>query len=62
MMRKTPNCPICQEDELVLYRAGDTFRLLCVECSWRTSGPILDGVDIDDAIAAAVAKAQEPSE
>lgn len=54
MMRNLPNCPRCSEPELCLYRAVDLWVCFCIECGWRTSQPLVDGVDIDDAIAAAV--------
>lgn len=59
MMRNLPPCPSCQEDELCIYRAGNSFRLWCSECGWRVSGELIIGQDLD-AVIAAVVKAETP--
>jgi C4-type Zn-finger protein len=60
MTTRTLDCPICGEDGLIVYRAVETMRLVCSECGWRTTKPLVAGVDLDEAIAAAVQAAQKP--
>jgi ribosomal protein L37AE/L43A len=60
MMRILPPCPRCQEDELRLSRAGNQLWMHCYECGWKSGiVTVADDQTIDDAIAAAVAKAKE---
>ena len=55
MMRILPDCPACDETNgLCLYRAVNSWTVFCVECGWRVTKPFVDGVTLDDAIAAAV--------
>lgn len=60
MMRKLPDCPVCQERDLFLRRMGQEFALQCAECGWFSGLVTLEaGQDLDAAIAATVAAAQE---
>lgn len=59
MMRKLPDCPKCEENDLRLSRAGHELWLHCYECGWK-SGIITIAVmprHADDVIDAAIADA-----
>lgn len=62
MMRNPGLCPLCDEDELCLYRSVDSWTCFCAECGWRTTQLLVAGQDLDAAIAAAIRAAKEPDD
>lgn len=59
-MRRLPACPRCEEDELWLWRGGDTFEVSCYLCGWKSGIVTLaTGQLLFDVIAATVAAAEQ---
>lgn len=62
-MRKLPDCPKCQEDELWLQPTSGSLHIRCYECGW--GGEIVTcatGPDLDAQIAAVIRAAKEPDD
>jgi hypothetical protein len=63
MMRKLPDCPRCQSDELWLrhWNQGFWFEVACYLRGWHSGDTTYEvGVELDAAIATVVKAAQEP--
>lgn len=60
MMRKLPDCPRCEDDELFLVRHATWIVIRCYECGWNhTLMPRPADDALDGAIAEAVKQATE---
>lgn len=59
MRTKLPDCPRCSEDELWLWRTGDSVRVRCYLCGWDSDDIVLaTGEDMRDVIAVKVETAR----
>lgn len=60
MTKKLPDCPKCGEDELWLWRTGDSFRVRCYLCGWDSDDVVLAiGQELPDVVDETVKAAQE---